>query len=107
MSTQFSQDRLMQVLLGPVITEKSTFVGDKNNEVVFRVARDATKPEIKAAVELMFSTKDKKVEVTGVRVVNVKGKSKRFGRYTGRRGNWKKAYVSLAEGSDVSFHATE
>ena len=107
MSTQFAQDRLMQVLLAPVISEKSTFVGEKNNEVVFRVARDATKPEIKAAVELLFSTKDKKVEVKGVRVSNVKGKEKRFGRFTGRRDNWKKAYVSLAEGSDVNFQATE
>lgn len=107
MSTQFAQDRLMQVLLAPVISEKSTFVGEKNNEVVFRVARDATKPEIKAAVELLFSTKDKKVEVKGVRVANVKGKEKRFGRFTGRRDNWKKAYVSLAEGSDVNFQATE
>ncbi|HLU77546.1 MAG TPA: 50S ribosomal protein L23 [Burkholderiales bacterium] len=107
MSTQFAQDRLMQVLLAPVISEKSTYVGEKNNEVVFRVARDATKPEIKAAVELLFSTKDKKVEVKGVRVSNVKGKEKRFGRFTGRRDHWKKAYVSLAEGSDVNFHATE
>lgn len=107
MSTQFAQDRLMQVLLGPVISEKSTYVGEKNNEVVFRVARDATKPEIKAAVELLFSTKDKKVEVKGVRVANVKGKEKRFGRFTGRRDSWKKAYVSLAEGSDVNFQATE
>ncbi len=107
MSTQFAQDRLMQVLLGPVVSEKSTYVGEKNNEVVFRVARDATKPEIKAAVELLFSTKDKKVEVKGVRVANVKGKEKRFGRFTGRRDSWKKAYVSLAEGSDVNFQATE
>lgn len=107
MSTRFAQDRLMQVLLGPVVSEKSTYVGEKNNEVVFRVARDATKPEIKAAVELLFSTKDKKVEVKGVRVANVKGKEKRFGRFTGRRDSWKKAYVSLAEGSDVNFQATE
>lgn len=107
MSTQFAQDRLMQVLLAPVISEKSTFVGEKENQVVFRVARDATKPEIKAAVELLFSTKDNKVQVTGVRVANVKGKEKRFGRFIGRRDNWKKAYVSLAEGSDVNFHATE
>ncbi len=107
MSTQFAQDRLMQVLLAPVVSEKSTYVGEKNNEVVFRVARDATKPEIKAAVELLFSTKDRKVEVKGVRVANVKGKEKRFGRFTGRRDNWKKAYVSLAEGSDVDFQATE
>lgn len=107
MSTSYAQDRLMQVLLAPVVSEKSTYVGEKNNEVVFRVVRDATKPEIKAAVELLFSTKDKKVEVKGVRVTNVKGKEKRFGRSIGRRDNWKKAYVSLAEGSDVNFQATE
>jgi large subunit ribosomal protein L23 len=107
MSTrQFAQDRLLQVLLGPVISEKSTFVGEKNNDVVFRVARDATKPEIKAAVELLFSTKDKKVAVKQVRVSNVKGKEKRHGRQIGRRDNWKKAYVSLAEG-DINFQAGE
>ena len=107
MSTQFAQDRLMQILLAPVISEKSTYVGEKNNGVVFRVARDATKPEIKAAVELLFSTKDKKIAVTGVRVANVKGKEKRFGRFMGRRDDWKKAYVSLAEGSDINFQAGE
>lgn len=107
MSTQFAQDRLMQILLAPVISEKSTYVGEKNNDVVFRVARDATKPEIKAAVELLFSTKDKKIAVTGVRVANVKGKEKRFGRFMGRRDDWKKAYVSLAEGSDINFQAGE
>jgi len=107
MSTQFAQDRLMQVLLGPVISEKSTFVGEKNNEVVFKVTRDATKPEIKAAVELMFGTKDKPISVKHVRVANVKGKEKRVGRFTGRRDNWKKAYVSLNEGSDISFQAGE
>jgi len=107
MNTQFAQDRLMQVLLAPVISEKSTFVGEKNNDVVFRVARDATKPEIKAAVELMFGTKDKPITVKHVRVSNVKGKEKRFGRFTGKRDDWKKAYVSLAEGSDISFQAGE
>src|SRR2546430_4778321 len=81
---------LMQVLLAPQVSEKSTFVGEKNNQYVFRVAADATKPEIKAAVELMFKTKVKSVQVT-----NVKGKDKRFGRFEGRRRNWKKAYVSL------------
>ncbi|HKY01309.1 MAG TPA: 50S ribosomal protein L23 [Burkholderiales bacterium] len=107
MSTQFAQDRLLQVLLGPVISEKSTFVGEKNNEVVFKVARDATKPEIKAAVELLFSTKDKPIGVKGVRVANVKGKEKRHGRQIGRRDSWKKAYVSLAEGSDINFQVGE
>jgi large subunit ribosomal protein L23 len=103
----FSQERLLQVLLAPVVSEKSTFVGEKSNQYVFRVARDATKPEIKAAVELLFGGKDKKIQVTGVRVANVMGKHKRFGRMIGRRSNWKKAYVSLAAGQDITFQATE
>jgi large subunit ribosomal protein L23 len=107
MSNQYAQDRLLQVLLGPVISEKSTYVGEKNNDVVFRVVRDATKPEIKAAVELLFSTKDKPIAVKQVRVANVKGKEKRHGRQIGRRDNWKKAYVSLAEGSDINFQVGE
>jgi large subunit ribosomal protein L23 len=100
-------ERLMQVLLAPVVSEKSTFVGEKSNQVVFKVAPDATKPEIKAAVELLFSTKDNKVQVTRVCVSNVKGKKKRFGRMMGRRSNWKKAYVSLAAGQEINFQATE
>jgi large subunit ribosomal protein L23 len=97
-----NQERLMQVLLAPTISEKSTFVGDKNNQVVFRVADDATKPEIKAAVELLF-----KVKVKSVQVANVKGKEKKTGRIMGRRRNWKKAYVSLAQGQEINFQATE
>ena len=96
------QQRLMQVILAPVISEKSTFVADKHNQVVFRVASDATKPEIKAAVEFMF-----KVQVDSVTVVNVRGKEKRFGRFMGRRRNWKKAYVRLAAGQEINFAATE
>jgi len=96
------QERLMQVLLAPTVSEKSTFVGDRNNQVVFRVADDATKPEIKAAVELLF-----KVKVKGVQVSNVKGKEKKTGRIMGRRRNWKKAYVSLAQGQEINFQATE
>jgi len=96
------QERLMQVLLAPTVSEKSTFVGDKNNQVVFRVADDATKSEIKAAVELLF-----KVKVKGVQVSNVKGKEKKTGRIMGRRRNWKKAYVSLAQGQEINFQATE
>ncbi len=96
------QERLMQVLLAPTVSEKSTFVGDKNNQVVFRVAEDATKPEIKAAVELLF-----KVKVKGVQVSNVKGKEKKTGRIMGRRRNWKKAYVSLAQGQEINFQAVE
>lgn len=102
-----NQERLMKVLLAPVVSEKSTFVGEKVNQYVFRVVDDATKPEIKAAVELLFSTKDKKVQVTGVTVANVRGKHKRSGKFAGRRRNWKKAYVSLAAGQDITFQATE
>jgi large subunit ribosomal protein L23 len=108
MSTvKFANDRLMQVLLAPQVSEKSTLVGEKHNQLVFRVAPDATKPEIKAAIELLFSTKDSKIEVIGVRVANVKGKKKRFGRFMGRRDNWKKAYVSLKPGQEINFQATE
>ena len=92
----------MQVLLAPTVSEKSTFVGDKNNQVVFRVADDATKSEVKAAVELLF-----KVKVKGVQVSNVKGKEKKTGRIMGRRRNWKKAYVCLAQGQEINFQATE
>jgi len=97
------QQRLMQVILAPVISEKSTYVADKHNQIVFRVAQDATKPEIKAAVEFMFSTKDKKLEVESVKVVNVRGKEKRFGQSIGRRNHWKKAYVSLKAGQEINF----
>jgi large subunit ribosomal protein L23 len=103
--TTFNQERLLKVLLGPVVSEKSTFVGEKNNQYTFRVASDATKPEVKAAVELLFSTKDKKVQVQSVQIANVKGKQKRSGRFTGRRSDWKKAYVRLAQGQDIDFQA--
>ena len=93
-----NQERLYKVLLAPVVSEKSTYVGEKRNQVVFRVLADATKPEIKAAVELLF-----KVEVEGVQVLNTKGKAKRFGRFMGRRANVRKAYVSLKEGQEVNF----
>jgi large subunit ribosomal protein L23 len=107
MSAAIAKDRLMKVLLSPQVSEKSTFVGEKNNQYVFRVAADATKPEIKAAVELLFSTKDKKVDVQSVQVLNVKGKEKRFGRFEGRRRNWKKAYVRLAQGQEINFQVAE
>jgi large subunit ribosomal protein L23 len=97
------QERLTQVIVAPVISEKGTFIADKYNQVVFRVRSDATKHEIKSAVELMFSTKDKKVEVKSVQVVNVRGKGKRFGQFTGRRNHWKKAYVSLKPGQEINF----
>jgi large subunit ribosomal protein L23 len=99
---KYAADRLMNVVLAPVVSEKSTYVADKNWQYVFRVADDATKPEIKAAVELMFKTK-----VEGVTVSNVKGKERRFGRVIGRKRSWKKAYVRLAEGQEINFAATE
>lgn len=103
MSTTFvSQERLLQVILAPQITEKATRLGDKDQQVAFKVRTDATKPEIKAAVELLF-----KVEVDGVSVINVKGKAKRFGRTMGRRQDWKKAYVSLKPGQEINFAAGE
>jgi len=93
-----NQERLMQVLLAPQISEKATYVADKNEQVIFRVASDATKPEIKAAVELLF-----KVEVETVQVANVKGKLKRFKGSAGRRKGWKKAFVSLKPGQEINF----
>lgn len=103
MSNQkFSQERLMNVLLAPQISEKATYVAEKNEQVIFRVVSDATKPEIKAAVKLMF-----KVNVENVQVAVVKGKQKRFGRLMGRRKDWKKAYVCLAPGQEINFAAGE
>jgi len=93
-----NQERLMQVLLAPQISEKATFVAEKNEQVVFRVASDATKPEIKAAVELLF-----KVEVESVQTANVKGKVKRFRGAVGRRKGWKKAFVCLKAGQEINF----
>lgn len=98
MSANLNQERLLQVLLAPQISEKATFVADKNEQVIFRVATDATKPEIKAAVELLF-----KVQVESVQVANVKGKVKRFKGATGRRKGWKKAFVSLKPGQEINF----
>jgi large subunit ribosomal protein L23 len=90
--------RLMQIILAPIVTEKATFVAEKNNQVAFRVIGDATKPEIKAAVELLF-----KVQVEAVQVLNRKGKEKRFGRFIGRRRNERKAYVSLKDGQEINL----
>lgn len=97
---KINEERLMQVILAPQISEKSTYVADRNEQVVFKVAPSATKPEIKAAVELLF-----KVQVDSVQVVNVKGKNKRFGKLMGRRKDWKKAYVALKPGQEISFAA--
>ncbi len=92
------QQRLMQVLLAPIISEKATMLAEKSNQVAFRVRGDATKDEIKAAVEAFF-----KVQVTDVKVLNQAGKVKRTARGTGRRNNVRKAYVSLAAGQELNF----
>ena len=97
-----NQERLIQILLAPHTSEKSHRVAERYNQIVFKVARDATKPEIKDAVELLF-----KVKVTGVTVLNVKGKRKRFGALAGRRSDWKKAYVSLEAGHEIDFLAAQ
>ena len=94
--------RLLQVLLAPVVSEKATMVAEKNEQVVFEVAKSATKPEIKAAVELLF-----KVEVESVQVLNRKGKEKRFGKFMGRRAHERRAYVSLKPGQEINFESTE
>lgn len=96
-----NQERIYKVLLGPVISEKSAAAGEAN-QVVFKVLADANKFEIKAAVEALFS---KKVE--GVRVLNVKGKTKRTRYGVGVRSDWKKAYVRLEQGQEIDFAAAE
>ncbi len=97
-----NQERLMKVLLGPHVSEKSSRLADAHNQIVFKVACDATKPEIRHAVELLFE-----VKVQGVTVANVKGKRKRLGQLSGRRSDWKKAYVTLAPGEDIDFLGAE
>lgn len=97
-----NQDRLFQVLLAPHISEKATVAADKNRQFVFKVAKNATKPEIKAAVEKMFDVKVKSVQTT-----TVPGKAKRFGRFESRRSDTKKAYVSLQPGYDITFAGAE
>lgn len=101
-AAKINEERLLQVILAPVISEKATMIADKNSQVAFRVAPSATKPEIKAAVEMLF-----KVQVADVKVSNIKGKQKRFGRVAGRRDNWKKAYVCLKPGQELNFVAGE
>ncbi|KFZ28895.1 MULTISPECIES: 50S ribosomal protein L23 [Pseudidiomarina] len=92
------EERLLKVILAPHVSEKSTVAAETANTVVFKVAKDANKAEIKAAVEKLFE-----VEVEGVRTVNVKGKTKRTGMRFGKRSDWKKAYVTLKEGADIDF----
>ncbi|XLW42539.1 50S ribosomal protein L23 [Pseudaeromonas sp. ZJS20] len=92
------EERLLKVLKAPHISEKSTMVAEKLNTIVFKVATDATKAEIKAAVEKLFE-----VKVEAVRTLNVMGKTKRTGARMGRRSDWKKAYVTLVPGQDIDF----
>lgn len=97
-----SQEKLMNVLIGPHVSEKSARISESANQLVFRVRRDASRPDIKAAVELMFE-----VQVAKVNVVNVAGKRKRFGQRAGRRQDFKKAYVSLAPGQSIDLSGAE
>ncbi len=93
-----SQERLLKVLLSPIISEKASVMADQNNQIAFRVAPDANKSDIRQAVEMLFD-----VKVDSVKVLNQKGKTKRFGQTVGKRNNIKKAYVRLAEGQDIDF----
>jgi large subunit ribosomal protein L23 len=93
-----SASRATQVLLAPVVSEKSTMMGEKHNQYAFRVLQDATKDEVKAAIETFF-----KVEVDSVNMINIAGKRKRFARGQGRRRNVRKAYVSLKPGQEINF----
>jgi large subunit ribosomal protein L23 len=97
-----NSERMSRILIGPVVSEKSTRVADQSRQMIFKVVPDASKLEIRKAVEVMFD-----VKVAAVQVSNVKGKVKRFGQTLGRRSDWKKAYVTLAEGSDIDFVGAE
>lgn len=97
-----NQERLMKVILGPVVTEKSQIMADKRRQIAFKVVVGSTKNEIKHAVELLF-----KVKVKAVNTINQEGKVKRAGQHFSKRKNWKKAYVTLEEGHDISFARAE
>jgi large subunit ribosomal protein L23 len=102
MSSSANRERLMQVLLGPHVSEKATSVAESGNQVVFKVRNDATKIDIRKAVELLFE-----VKVERVSVVRIPAKKKRFGNRAGARQSWKKAYVRLAPGQDINFMGAE
>ncbi len=93
-----NQERLLKVLVAPVISEKATRLAERHNQVTFRVLKDATKQEVARAIELLFQ-----VEVEGVQILNVRGKRKRFGQRWGRRSDWRKAYVRLKPGQAIDF----
>ncbi|HAJ93108.1 MAG TPA: 50S ribosomal protein L23 [Gammaproteobacteria bacterium] len=97
-----NQERIMKVLIAPIVSEKSTRLADAHRQFVFKVVTDASKPDVRKAVELMFD-----VKVEAVQIANVRGKSKRFGQSLGKRSDWKKAFVTLAEGHDINFMGAE
>jgi len=97
-----NQERIMKVLISPIVSEKSTRLADANRQFVFKVVKDASKPDVRKAVELMFD-----VKVDAVQIANVKGKIKRSGSSLGKRSDWKKAFVTLAEGHDINFMGAE
>ena len=97
-----NQERIMKVLIAPIVSEKSTRLADVHRQFVFKVMTEASKPDVRKAVELMFD-----VKVEGVQIANVRGKTKRFGQSVGKRSDWKKAYVTLAEGHDIDFMGAE
>jgi large subunit ribosomal protein L23 len=97
-----NQERLMKVLLAPIVSEKSTRIAESGRQFVFKVLPGATKPEVRKAVELMFD-----VKVDNVQICNMLGKTKRHGQTMGKRADWKKAYVTLAEGHDINFMGAE
>ena len=97
-----NQERLMKVLLAPIVSEKSSRLADAHRQFAFKVLKNASKPEVRKAVELMFD-----VKVDSVQIANVRGKTKRFGQTVGKRSDWKKAYVTLAEGHDIDFMGAE
>ena len=92
------EERLYQIILGPVVSEKAALLGEQSSHVVFKVVKDAQKPEVKTAVEKLFN-----VKVQDVRILNVKGKTKRTRHGVGVRSDWKKAYVRLEQGQDIDF----
>ena len=97
-----NQEQIMKVLIAPIVSEKSTRLADENRQFVFKVVKDASKPDIRKAVELMFD-----VKVDAVQIANVHGKTKRFGQSIGKRSDWKKAFVTLAEGHDINYMGAE
>ena len=97
-----NREQLMKVLMAPIVSEKSTRLADANRQFVFKVLPGASKPDVSKAVELMFN-----VKVDAVQISNVRGKVKRRGATIGRRSDWKKAYVTLAEGHDIDFMGAE